>query len=139
MEFDLIHYIGECVQSLSLKAQEKSLELVLDLRGIDYQDCRVKGDPGRLRQILNNLINNALKFTEKGEVLVKCDLIPHGKRLLLRGTIQDTGIGIPAEKQEELFTSFSQVHSTRTYGGTGLGLAICKRLCELMGGDDRCE
>ena len=134
VEFDLIHYIGECVQSLSLKAQEKSLELVLDLRGIDYQHCRVKGDPGRLRQILNNLINNALKFTEKGEVLVKFDLIPHGERLLLRGTIQDTGIGIPAEKQEELFTSFSQVHSTRTYGGTGLGLAICKKLCELMGG-----
>ena len=134
VEFDLIHYLGECVQSLSLKAQEKNLELVLDLREIDYQHCRVKGDPGRLRQILNNLINNALKFTEMGEVLVTCNLIPQGKYLLFKGTVKDTGIGIPAEKQEELFTSFNQVHSTRTYGGTGLGLAICKKLCELMGG-----
>jgi PAS domain S-box-containing protein len=134
VEFDLIQYIGECVQSLSLKAQEKNLELVLDLRGIDYGHCTVKGDPGRLRQILTNLINNALKFTEKGEVLVKCNLIAQDRGLLLAGTIQDTGIGIPADKLEDLFTSFTQVHSTRTYGGTGLGLAICKKLCELMGG-----
>lgn len=134
VEFDLIQYIGECVQSLSLKAQEKNIELVLDLRGIHYHEAHVKGDPGRLRQILTNLINNAIKFTEHGEVLVKCNLISQGQKLVFQGIVQDTGIGIPVDKQEELFSSFNQAHSTRTYGGTGLGLAICKKLCALMGG-----
>ncbi|MGA1131909.1 MAG: response regulator, partial [Prochlorotrichaceae cyanobacterium] len=134
VEFDLIHYISDCVQSLALKALEKNLELVLDLRDISVAHGMVKGDPGRLRQILTNLINNALKFTEAGEVLVKCSLTGQGEALLLKGIVRDTGIGIAANKIEALFSSFTQVHTTQNYGGTGLGLAICKKLCELMGG-----
>lgn len=134
VEFDLIHYISDCVQSLALKALEKNLELVLDLRDISVSHGMVKGDPGRLRQILTNLINNALKFTEMGEVLVKCSLTCKGEVLLFKGIVQDTGIGIAADKIEDLFSSFTQVHTTQNYGGTGLGLAICKKLCELMGG-----
>ncbi|MBP1991209.1 PAS domain S-box protein [Paenibacillus eucommiae] len=96
-------------------------------------------DPVRLRQVLVNLVSNAVKFTEYGSVNLSCGLISRSteKELLLEFVIEDTGIGIPQDKVSQLFQSFSQVHSgmSRKYGGTGLGLAICKKLVELLGGD----
>lgn len=98
----------------------------------------VNGDPGRIRQILTNLVNNAIKFTEEGEIVIRVKLhekIDHKR--LMECHISDTGIGIPANKQHVLFDSFTQVDAstTREYGGTGLGLSIVKKLCTLMGGD----
>jgi CheY-like chemotaxis protein len=98
----------------------------------------VQGDPGRLRQILLNLVGNAIKFTEQGEVVVRAEVSPiKNDDLQLTVSIKDTGIGIPQGKLESLFDSFTQVDAstTRKYGGSGLGLSICKQLCELMGGE----
>jgi two-component system sensor histidine kinase BarA len=90
-------------------------------------------DPVRLRQIISNLVNNAVKFTETGGVLVKIEPVPSG----IRVSVQDTGVGIPKDKLASLFEAFTQVDqsTTRKYGGTGLGLAICKKLVDSMGGE----
>jgi CheY-like chemotaxis protein/HPt (histidine-containing phosphotransfer) domain-containing protein len=98
---------------------------------------KLLGDPGRLRQILVNLVGNAIKFTEKGEIIIHAELMSNPERdVEIRFSVQDTGIGIPRERQEAIFERFSQVDSstTRKYGGTGLGLTICKQLVEAMGG-----
>src|SRR5262249_9133482 len=98
---------------------------------------KLRGDPGRLRQILTNLTSNAVKFTQSGEVVIRGTLEQDaGRQVAVRFTVSDTGIGIAPERIGRLFRSFSQVDSstTRKYGGTGLGLAISKRLCEMMGG-----
>jgi CheY-like chemotaxis protein/HPt (histidine-containing phosphotransfer) domain-containing protein len=98
----------------------------------------LQGDPGRLRQVLMNLVGNAMKFTRQGEVVLRVDLISEtGNEVFLRFAVRDTGIGIPLDKQKMLFTSFTQVDAstTRQFGGTGLGLAISKKLVELMGGE----
>jgi signal transduction histidine kinase/CHASE1-domain containing sensor protein/DNA-binding response OmpR family regulator len=135
--------LRECVESaldlLSAKAAEKGLDLLYEVaEGVPTD---VRGDATRLRQILVNLIGNALKFTSRGEVELTVRLAPKGPELAenqreLLFAVRDTGIGIPAEAQAKLFNSFTQVDAStsRKYGGTGLGLAISKRLSELMGG-----
>ena len=136
IEYNLASQLGDFAESIAHRAQEKDLELILDVTGIS--NTTVKGDPGRLRQILNNLVGNALKFTNEGEITITaelCEVEDHKMRLECH--VKDTGIGIEQEKLELLFESFTQVDAstTREYGGTGLGLAIVKQLCHLMKGD----
>ena len=145
IEFDLHNMLGQTTRTLAIRADQKNLELLLD---IDPAIPRMLiGDPGRLRQIIINLIGNAIKFTERGEIVVKVEINDadgnadgdadgDGDRIPLRISVSDTGIGIPKEKFDVIFDSFSQADSstTRLYGGTGLGLSISARLIELMGG-----
>ncbi len=136
MDFDLRLAVEETLELLATKAQEKGLELV-HLLPADVPTA-VRGDPGRLRQVLLNLVSNALKFTEHGEVTVRVTREYDVSTLtLVRFAVSDTGIGISPDRLDRLFQSFSQVDAstTRKYGGTGLGLAICKQLVELMGGE----
>ncbi|GAA6145635.1 hypothetical protein NBRC116585_17530 [Thalassolituus maritimus] len=125
--------VNECLLLHSRKALDKQLTLIADLGQPQYS--LVKTDEMRLRQVLNNLINNAVKFTDKGHVEVRLNW----NKDTLTVTIQDTGIGISAEQQDNLFTSFTQATSTTSkyYGGTGLGLTISQRLTELLGGNIR--
>lgn len=135
-DFDLRQCIEQVMDLLAGKAADQGLDLVYQ---IDYTvPVQIIGDGMRLRQILINLLNNALKFTHKGEVFVKVSLANEdNKNIELLFEVRDTGIGIPEEKLPNLFYAFSQVDSstTRKYGGTGLGLAISQRLIKLMGGD----
>jgi PAS domain S-box-containing protein len=131
IEFNLHKLVSDVRQLMAFKADEKSLTLAIDLD--ENVPTYVLGDSGRLRQILNNLINNAVKFTEKGSITLSIQKVEND---LIKFSIRDTGIGIPEERQASLFTRFSQVDAstTRKYGGTGLGLAISKELAVLMGG-----
>jgi len=144
IEFDLGAVIESAVRLLGPRANAKNLTLVSDISA-DFPNVLL-GDPGRLRQVLLNLIGNAIKFTDAGSVVVGADLVDDagGSGLagensdpLVRVEIRDTGIGIPDEARHRLFTKFSQVDSsvTRRFGGTGLGLAICKSLIDLMNGE----
>ncbi len=135
LDFDLLSVIEDVQAVLGVKAQTKGIELgvVVD----PGTPLAVAGDPTRLRQILTNLMDNALKFTQEGSVEVRVrSESEQGGQVLLRVDIQDTGIGMRPEVVSRLFTSFFQGDSstTRKFGGTGLGLTICKRLAELMGG-----
>ena len=132
--FNLVESIEETMHLLAPRASQKLLNMRLQLG--DNVPVWVVGDAGRLRQIVMNLLNNAVKFTDSGEVNIAIAASGNGAQRRLHFAIQDTGIGIPAERMNRLFQSFSQVDSstTRRFGGTGLGLAICKRLVELMGG-----
>ena len=135
VDFDLRLVVEDAVEILAQRAAKKHLELACHIDAPIAGNFR--GDPDRLRQILINLINNAIKFTEAGDVTVRVTL--EGEReggVLVRLAVTDTGIGIPPERLNRLFQSFSQVDAstTRLYGGTGLGLAISKQLTELMGG-----
>ena len=135
LDFDLQKSVEDVIEMLSVKASEKKLELACLIYNDVPHDLR--GDPGRLKQILTNICSNAIKFTEKGRVFVTVQTEQENEsevRLLFR--ISDTGIGIPEERVASLFESFSQVDSsiTRRFGGTGLGLAISKQLAEMMGG-----
>ena len=135
VEFEIDDVLEKVTSLTGLKAEEKGLELLFT-RGAEVPDCLV-GDPLRLSQILINLTNNAMKFTEQGEVVIAIEVLESAKKqVTLQFSIRDTGIGMTAEQIKRLFHSFSQADgsTTRKYGGTGLGLAICKRLCELMGG-----
>jgi signal transduction histidine kinase/CheY-like chemotaxis protein len=135
IDFNLSDMLDGFVDSMAHQAHAKRLELILDSSDIDHQ--YVKGDPGRLRQIMTNLINNAIKFTDRGEIVLRANLSHTSDgRLLLNMTITDTGIGIPHEKQARLFDPFTQVDGShrRERQGTGLGLAIVKQLCEAMNG-----
>ena len=133
--FDLRNCLDETMKALSIRAHQKGLELIYDVHP-DAPEA-VEGDPGRIRQILTNLVGNSIKFTESGEIFVSVEELSRGPQIsLLRVAVRDTGIGIPADKQQKIFESFSQADGsmTRKYGGTGLGLAICSRLVEMMGG-----
>ncbi|MDM8565492.1 response regulator [Candidatus Halobeggiatoa sp. HSG11] len=128
-------FIEETFDLFAAKALNKNLELLYLVN--DEVPSWIRGDATRIRQILANLINNAIKFTEHGEVFVSAELKSKvEKNIELLITVTDTGVGIPKNKLNKLFKAFSQVDSsvTREYGGTGLGLVISKRLCELMGG-----
>lgn len=136
IDFDLRVTMEDTADLLAVKAHEKALELLCFVE--PDVPSRLRGDPGRLRQILVNLGGNAVKFTEQGTVTIRVSLeCENDSRVTLRCTVTDTGIGIPADRQDMLFSPFTQVDgsTTRKYGGTGLGLAISKQLAELMGGD----
>ena len=135
VSFSLRQLIEESVQALAIRADSKNIELLVDVSQINQET--VAGDPLRLRQILTNLIGNAIKFTHEGEVFIEAALVPDNDGFILNCKVRDTGIGIAEDKVGGLFESFSQVEATttRNYGGTGLGLAICKRLVNLMGGE----
>ena len=134
--FDLARTLAEIGSLFALEARMKGLEYASivppDLPG------KVVGDPGRLRQVLSNLLGNAIKFTEHGRVEMRAELVSEATNVVqLRFTVHDTGIGIPLEQQGRLFETFSQVDgsATRRYGGTGVGLAISKQLVDLLGGE----
>jgi signal transduction histidine kinase/DNA-binding response OmpR family regulator len=134
---NLLATIEEACDIGAPRAREKGLELLVDMG--DELPGWVRGDVTRLRQVLLNLVNNAVKFTEQGQVIVSAHVLEDfrpNQGALVEFRIKDTGIGIPQERQATLFQSFVQVDAstTRKYGGTGLGLAICKRLVRLMGG-----
>ncbi|MFA6012085.1 MAG: response regulator [Desulfobacteraceae bacterium] len=134
-DFDLRQSLEDVLELISVKAHEKNLELNLQI--MDDVPCFLKGDPGRLRQILFNLSGNSVKFTEEGEVTVTVSRESETPAdVLIRFAVSDTGIGIPENRMDRLFKSFSQVDesTTRKYGGSGLGLAISKELAEMMGG-----
>ncbi len=140
IDFNLREGLGDTLHTLAFRANQKGLELVGHVAS-DVPDELV-GDLGRLRQIIINLVGNALKFTEKGEVVVHVGMAKEDKgapdlsRAALHFEVRDTGIGIPKDKQGLIFQSFSQADTstTRKYGGTGLGLTISTRLVEMMGG-----
>ena len=135
--FNTRDFIDEVMKSFALQAHQKGLELACDVKSSVPEVC--EGDPTRLRQILNNLIGNALKFTENGEVVLEVDapLSPVAGQMILHFVVRDTGIGIPPEKQRLIFDPFCQADSstTRKYGGTGLGLTVSARLVHMMGGE----
>jgi PAS domain S-box-containing protein len=140
IRFDLRECVETTLKTLALRADEKGLELLCDV-AVDLPEV-VLGDPGRLRQIIVNLIGNAIKFTAAGEVSLRVALAdPSEGADQLQFTVSDTGIGIAPEKLLTIFDSFSQADTstTRQYGGTGLGLTISKRLTDLMGGRVWCE
>jgi PAS domain S-box-containing protein len=135
IDFDLRRMLGETVDMLAITAHKKGLEFAC----LTYQNvpALLQGDPGRLRQIINNLVNNAIKFTAKGEVIIRVTLENEDANgATIRFDVTDTGIGIPPDQMDRLFKSFSQVDPsiTRKFGGTGLGLAISKQLANMMGG-----
>jgi len=133
--FDLFGMIHDITDLLAPRVQEKGIELTVDL-GTNLPR-HVVGDPVRLRQILMNLVSNALKFTDHGYVLIGVECLPNSLTgTHLRFRVEDTGIGIPKDKQDYIFSKFSQAEesTTRKFGGTGLGLTISKRLVEMMGG-----
>ena len=138
IEFDLRDCVSEAAKTLSAGSYQKGLELIYDVSA--DVPATVTGDPSRLRQVLLNLIGNAIKFTSQGEIVVRVKAQSAagktGKEILLHFEVIDTGIGIPEDKQKAIFEAFTQADgsSTRKYGGTGLGLTISGRLVEMMGG-----
>jgi len=155
LDFDLLAMLEDFAATLAVRAKEKGLELLCSAD--PDVPALLRGDPGRLRQIMTNMAGNALKFTHQGEVMIRVALaeektagesgcgfgkdarseIANQQSVLLRFSVRDTGVGIPADKRGLLFQQFSQVDAstTRKFGGTGLGLAISKQLAELMGGE----
>lgn len=136
IEFHLPNVVRSVCKGLSVMANKKNLELVVNI--VEDVPVGVEGDPVRLRQILINLINNAIKFTPKGQITidVRMEVPRRDGKVMLRFAVIDEGIGIPKDRQEQVFEVFTQADAstTRRFGGTGLGLAICKRLTEMMGG-----
>ncbi len=136
IDFDLLRTVKDVTELLAVKANEKKLKLSYVFE--DGINTYVNGDPGRLRQILFNLVGNSLKFTEAGKIIIKVLLLEEtDENIFIRFEIIDTGVGIPEKQLEKIFESFCQVDEsiTRKYGGTGLGLSISKELTRLMNGD----
>ncbi|WP_051304846.1 PAS domain-containing protein [Chitinilyticum litopenaei] len=136
LDFDLHALLDGVAAIMALRPREKGIALAFQCAA--DVPVWVRGDPGRLRQVLINLVGNAIKFTERGGVQVICSVLEQTDAVVrLRFAVRDSGIGIPPDKLHRLFGSFSQVDAstTRRFGGTGLGLAICKQLVELMGGE----
>jgi hypothetical protein len=133
--FDLHRLVADVLKPLAMRAHEKGIELISEV--IHTVPRFVLGDPSRIRQVLVNLVGNAIKFTDRGEITLTTDLMQqqHG-HAIIHFAVRDTGIGIAEDKQDLIFDAFSQedTSTTRKYGGTGLGLSICRRLVELMGG-----
>lgn len=136
LDFDLEELVQEVSSSMALQAQQKELEFLCDIDSDVPQF--LKGDPGRVRQVLTNLIGNAIKFTSNGTIALRVSVeSSNSASSKLHFSVEDSGIGVPKAKQHLLFQKFSQVDTstTRKFGGTGLGLTISKELSELMGGD----
>lgn len=136
IDFDLNELVEDALDLLTLKAHERGLELAAVVA--PEVPTRVRGDPGRIRQVLVNLVGNAVKFTERGDVVVRVGLRSSEQGMAQIGfSVTDSGIGIDPERATHLFQPFTQVDAstTRSYGGTGLGLAISRQLVELMGGE----
>ena len=136
LDFDLRTTLEDTTEMLTFRAQDAGLELICHIDPV--VPTHLKGDPGRLRQIITNLAGNAIKFTHEGEVLIGAELqSEQGEAVIIRFSVRDTGIGIPQSRLAAVFEPFTQADgsTTRKYGGTGLGLAICKQLTELMGGE----
>ncbi|MEJ8801788.1 PAS domain S-box protein [Pontibacter sp. H249] len=133
--FDITDTIKAAYQTLIYKAEEK--ELIYQLKPLQLEHQILNGDPYRLNQVLLNLLNNAIKFTENGNVTLSSQVLEETEdKLTLEFTVSDTGIGIPPDKMEYIFEGFSQAYSstTRKYGGSGLGLSICRNLVQMQGG-----
>ncbi|OKH19045.1 ATP-binding protein [[Limnothrix rosea] IAM M-220] len=133
--FDLHRCIYETMSIIGVQASRKHLQLD---HSIDQNLPKyIKGDITRVRQILLNLLSNAIKFTNLGSVTLRCDFVEREDEPYLQISVKDTGVGIPKDKQDDVFEAFTQADNsvTRRYGGTGLGLVICKRICEIMGGE----
>jgi two-component system, sensor histidine kinase and response regulator len=140
IEFNLWNTVEETTRLFAERAHRKGIELVCHIR--KDVPAFVEGDPVRLGQILSNLVGNAIKFTGKGEVVVKVSLSEiRDQNTVIEFEIKDTGIGIPPEARRSIFNAFSQADGSmnRKYGGTGLGLTICKQLCEMLGGSIEVE
>jgi CheY-like chemotaxis protein len=138
--FSVAEVAEGCVKALALRAEDKGLHVELEVA--EHVPDTLVGDPLRLRQVLLNLIGNAIKFTEEGEVAIVVDVEDDdGEEVMLHVWVKDTGIGIPKEKQQVVFEAFAQADgsTTRKYGGTGLGLAISTRLVQMMGGEIHLE
>jgi signal transduction histidine kinase/PleD family two-component response regulator len=136
IDFDLPSMLGNLTETFGKQTQDKGVELILDTTQIEFG--MVKGDPSRIRQVLTNLVSNAIKFTHHGEIVITASLYnDFDDSLNFLCEVKDTGIGIQTDKLDKVFESFTQVDAstTRKYGGTGLGLTIAKRLCQQMGGD----
>lgn len=136
-DFAIQPLLESCCKATLFKADEKNIPLTLSFHN-ETGHHYANGDAGRIRQILTNLLNNAIKFTAAGKIDVDAHLIAHDpSTFILRCAVRDTGIGVAPDKIASLFESFTQADAstTRKYGGTGLGLSICKKLCELMDGD----
>ncbi len=136
MEFNLYDLMDDFIDTLALRAHDKGLELLYSIA--TNVPATMRGDPGRLRQVLANLAGNAVKFTGIGEVAIHVTMQSEADdTMMLRFEVRDTGIGIPNDKLNYIFNKFTQADAstTRHYGGTGLGLAICKQLSELMNGE----
>lgn len=135
IDFDLRRLVDDFVPPFAMRAQDAHLEFIVQFD--PTIPAKLKGDPGRVRQILSNFVGNAIKFTHHGEIALRIQTLSRGDHdVALRFSVRDTGIGVPADKLATIFEKFSQADTstTRKYGGTGLGLTISKRLAELMGG-----
>ncbi|MCP4584924.1 ATP-binding protein [Pseudoalteromonas sp.] len=135
VSFNVLKLLGDTIESFAIKAEQNNTKLLLDTTQLNHGF--IISDPNRIRQIINNLVSNAVKFTKDGEIIVIAKLETSDEELFLNCSVIDSGVGIKPEKQATLFDSFTQADAstTRQYGGTGLGLAIVKQLCQLMEGD----